>query len=185
MELIQLLATLGLLAVTAWYAKTTKNMANTARDAARDSARAIEAAERSAESARDAAWVAQSRVDVEFTGRQIGLFTQGDHVPTVEIRSTADPVVIQRVRVRRAFRVNPDGELHDEPGLVDADLTAVGEMTLPRRLHTGERLHLTHPAMADQHEDAFGRFLLDVEYTFNEEGGTGATKQLIISEKMT
>jgi hypothetical protein len=180
--LVGLIATLALLAVTFWYAKTTKEMATIAKDTAAESVRAIEAAERSAQAALDAARVAQSRVNVDFVGRTIGLFTEGQHIPTVEIRSIGDPVVVQGVKVRRAIRATDSGELHPEPCMVNADLTVVGEVQLPTRLHQGERLHLSHPEMQHPLQDRVSRFLLDVEYTFGEDGGPGGTREMIISE---
>lgn len=182
-DLIGLLATLGLLAVTFWYAKTTKDMATSAKEAASESARATEAAERSAQAALDAARIAQSRISIEFEGRTISLVTQGEHFATVEIRSVGDPVVVQKVRVRRAFRVNDAGVLHDAPCIVDEEMTPVGEGGLPVRLHQGERVHVAHPEMQEPFEDPVRRFLLDIEYTFSESGGAGGTRQLVISEK--
>lgn len=175
---------MGLLGVTFWYAKTTKDMADSARIAAAESARATAAAERSAQAALDAAQVAQSRINAEFEGRAISLVTQGVRVATVEVRSIGDPVVVRQVRVRRAFRVTTDGELHDDPCIKNDVLTPVGEVTLPTRLHKGERLHLTHATMQEPFKDHVGRFLLDIDYTFSEAGGPGATRQLVISEKL-
>ncbi len=183
MDVVGLIATLLLLGVTYWYARTTRDMAYTARRAAEESARATAAAERSAEAARDAAQVAQSQIDVDFDGRTISLAVSGrEPIPTVELRSIGQAVVVQHVRVRRAFRAGLDGQLHDRPALTDAAMTAVGEIQLPRRLHRGERLHLTHPAMSGA-GDAMRRFLLDVDYTFSEAGGAGGSRQVIVDER--
>lgn len=182
MEVIGLVATLLLLLVTFWYARTTKDLAETARQAAELSARATAATERSAEAALEAAHVAQSQIEVDFEGRTISFAMAGcEAVPTVELRSIGQAVVVQRVRVRRAFRAGFDGQLHDGPVLTDTLLAPVGEIQLPRRLHRGERLHMAHPSMSKA-ADLIRRFLLDVEYTFSEDGRTARSRQLIVDE---
>jgi hypothetical protein len=178
LALIGLLATLALLLVTYLSTKASQAMAVTAKKAAEESARATAAAERSAQAALDAARVAQSQIRVEFTGRLIAIKASPVSIPTVELESAADPVVVQRVRCRRAFRQGADG-LQPEPDLTNTELTAIGEIQLPRRLHPGEKLHLTHTSM--QQGEFVARFLLDVDYTFSVDGGIGATRQLIVS----
>ena len=125
----------------------------------------------------------QSQIDVDFEGRTISFAMAGrEPVPTVEPRSIGQAVVVQRLRVRRAFRAGFDGQLHEGPALTDTTLTAIGEIQLPRRLHRGERLHLTHPDMSEA-ADPMRRFLLDVEYTFSEAGGAGGSRQVIVDER--
>lgn len=180
---VGLIATLALLGVTFWYAKTTKEMAETAKEAAEASARATEAAERSADAARDAATVAQSQIKPEFTGRTVASYA-GDHdwASAIVLQSVGDAVVVQKVRVRRAFRESTKDQLDGQPALADAELVTWGpDSTLPRRLHYGETLTLTHPALDENELDPFYRFILDVEYTFSEEGGTGGSKILIFN----
>lgn len=183
---VQLLATLGLLGLTYWYAKTTKEVADSAKQSATESARATGAAERSAEAARDAATVAQSQIKPEFTGRQISLAPrdeEGAHVACLRIDSTGDAVVVQGIRIRRAFRKSYN-EGRREIAVKDAEMTVAGfDSTLPKRLHHGEHLLLTHPSIQDALDDPFERFLIDIEYTFSESGGAGATKELIIDSK--
>lgn len=183
-SLLSLLATLGLLIVTWMYTRATREMARTAASAASDSRKATAAAERSAEAALDAARVAQSQIEVEFEGRLIPLATAGEseHVPTVEIRSVADAVVVSRVVIRRAFRkpdVQTDGP--NKAAVTNEDLIPVSETQLPRRVHKQERLHFTHPAMSLEDVEPLVRFILDVHYTFSEDGGTGGRRQVIVS----
>ena len=177
---IQLVAAIALLGVTYWYAKTTKSMADAANQAATESARATAAAERSAEAARDAATVAQSQIKPEFTGRQI--FLMGDeHTSCIRITSVGDAVVIQEVRIRRAFRQSYDSSNPESEAWV-AELTLVAateESSLPRRLHRDELLLLTHPDIQDVRDDPFNRFIIDIDYTFSEGGSAGATRTLI------
>jgi hypothetical protein len=182
LEIIQLLATLGLLGVTAWYAKTTKDMADIAKVAAAESARATEAALKSAEAARDAATVAQSQITPDFEGRLTAVAVGDEQwVACVKLRSTGDAVVAQSVRVRRAFRAGADGELLREAELVNQELHPFNsESALPRRLHRGEALLLTHDGLQ---ETGFQRLLIDVAYTFSEDGGAGATRELIIDDR--
>jgi hypothetical protein len=183
---VQLTATLGLLYVTYWYAKTTKGMADSARQSAFESARATGAAERSAEAARDAATVAQSQIRPEFIGRQVSLAPcneEEEHVACLRVDSTGDAVVIQEVRIRRAFRKSYE-EGRREIAVKDAEMTVAGpDSTLPKRLHHGEHLLLTHPSIQDAHDDPFKRFIIDIKYTFSEAGGAGATKELIIDSQ--
>ncbi|MBT9273623.1 hypothetical protein KMZ32_05985 [Phycicoccus sp. MAQZ13P-2] len=185
--LLGLLATLGLLLVTWIYTSATREMARTAAKAADDSQKATAAAERSAQAALDAARVAQSQIEVEFHGRLISLGNARgtEHVPTVEIRSVADAVVVSRVVIRRAFRKLP-GEtdaLEDEGSVTNEDLVPAGETQLPRRVHKEERLHFTHSAMTVEEAEPLVRFILDVHYTFSEEGGAGGQRQVIVSMK--
>jgi hypothetical protein len=177
MDLIALLATLCLLGVTAWYAKTTKDMATTAKEAASESARATAAAEKAADAARDAATVAQARVRVDFAGRLISVANKdGSSTPCIQIKSYEDVVVIQSVRSRRSFREMDDG-LHHPAELIDEEFIPYSdEDRIPRRLHHGEILSLTHPALSDG--DPFGRFIVEIDYTFSESGGLGGTKEL-------
>lgn len=183
---VQLIATLGLLGVTFWYARTTKEMAESAKESAAESARATGAAERSAEAARDAATVAQSQIKPEFTGRQVSLAPSddvGEHVACLRIDSTGDAVVIQEVRIRRAFRKSYDDGKR-EISVQDAEMTVAGlDSTLPKRLHHGEHVLLTHPSIQDARDDPFKRFIIDIRYTFSESGGAGAIKELIIDSK--
>jgi hypothetical protein len=179
--LVGLLATLGLLGVTFWYARITKDMAGSAKVAAEESARATAAAERSAQAALDATLVAQARANVEFSGRTVNLKSRdGDH-RTVELMSDGDAVVVQCVRARRAFRVKDDGSTHEKPCIEDEPLTPVGEVSLPTRLHRGERIYLTHTAMNVLGEDPVRRLLLEIDYTFSESGSAGGTRKLLVT----
>lgn len=183
---VQLTATLALLGVTYWYAKTTRDMANSAKESARESARATGAAERAAEAALNAATVAQSQIKPEFTGRQVAVSRGDDHddfddyLACLQINATGDAVVVRKVIIRRAFRVS-----YDETGdiaITNAELTpAVDDTRLPTRLHFGEHLLLTHPDIQQARDDPFERFILDIEYSFSEDGGTGGTRELIIN----
>lgn len=182
---VQLVATLGLLGVTYWYAKTTRDMADSAKESAQASAKATAAAERSAEAARDAATVAQSQIKPEFSGRQMALMPADDfdeHVACLRIDSTGDAVVVEKIIIRRAFR-----ESYDETGeiaITNAELTPAGKDTkLPSRLHHGEHLLLTHPSIQNSRDDPFRRFIIDVQYSFSENGGAGGVRELIIDEK--
>lgn len=182
----QLVATVGLLVVTYWYARTTKKMADSASRAAEDSALATSAAERSAEAARDAATVAQSQIKPQFTGRQIALAPRKgeEQIACLRIDSTGDAVVIQKVRIRRAFRKSYDLDDNPQVAIRDVEMTAAGtDSYLPKRLHYGEHLLLTHPSIQDARDDPFTRFIVDIEYTFSEAGGAGATKELVVDTK--
>lgn len=183
-DLIGLLATIGLLLVTFWYAKTTKDMANSARQAAQDSARATAAAERSAEASLDAARVAQSQIKPDFTGETLLLGSRdgGDPTPCLRIESTGDAVVIQQIRIRRAFRQSYE-TVSDSSRAMVRDIVmrpAGGDYVLPKRLHYGEHILVTHPVLEEQEGyDKFRRFIIDIDYTFTENGGAGASKELI------
>lgn len=214
-NLIELLATLALLGVTAWYAKTTKDMANTAkgaaeaseraigaaersaeatkemaeiaRQAAADSARATAAAERSADAARDAATVAQSQISPEFRGRIIPAVDQDDegeriaHKVCLHIKSVGDAVVVQEVRILRAFGPGDRLSNSDKPVLVDETMEPFDdESVMPRRLHFNETILVTHPAMNDG-EHTLERFILSIRYTFREDGTAGSTRRLVVS----
>ncbi|WP_191563310.1 hypothetical protein [Janibacter melonis] len=177
---IELIATLCLLGVTAWYAVITKGMADSARKSAQASERSTAAAERSAQAALDAATVAQSQIRPEFTGRWVNLTGDEGYVACIRIDSTGDAVVVQGVRIRRAFRKSWD-EGNRVVAVEDADLTVAGlDSALPKRLHYGEHLLLTHPDIQDARSDPFTRFLIDIDYTFSVSGGAGATKELIV-----
>lgn len=185
--LVGLLATLGLLLVTWKYTNATQVMARTAEQAAQDSQKATEAAQRSAEAALDAARVAQSRMEVEFKGRIIPLGNARgtELVPTVEIQSVGDAVVVSKVTIRRAFRqVSAAGEqLEDEASVTNEVMVPAGETRLPRRVHKDERLHLTHPAMSLKGAEPLVRFVLDVQYSFSEEGGAGGERLVIVTRE--
>lgn len=189
MDIVTLLATLALLAVTFWYAKTTKDMATTAKNAAAHSARATAAAERSAVAALDAARVAQSQVRPNFAGRTVYVFNgeSSDHRMCLGIEATGDAVVVQRVCIRRAFRGADLGKLEPTVAISDVELIPVGPDTeLPMRLHFGEQMLLTHESIQDKQGDLpIVRFILAIDYTFMEEGGVGATKQLIVDKAAT
>lgn len=185
-SIIGLIATLALLGVTYWYARTTKDMADIARQAAQDSAKATAAAERSANAARDAATVAQSQIKPEFEGRYIVLGNRdgSEHMPCLKIDSKGDAVVIQVVRIRRAFRKSYDTSPHEESSVASLELIAAGPDTrLPQRVHYGEHVLVTHPCFEEHSEDPFCRFILDVEYTFSETGGAGAVRELVVDAK--
>ncbi|WP_299052140.1 hypothetical protein [uncultured Nocardioides sp.] len=191
LEVITVVATLGLLGVTGWYAHTTKRMADTAADAAKSSDRATESAERSATAAEksavaalEAARVAQSQVEVDFDGLLIAWTDPDPKVGTlasVRVRCLGAAVVVQRVHVRRAFLSDGLDYFEDEPAMVHVDLEALGEFTLPRRLHRHEFVHLSNAPMREAPRP-FVRFILDVHYTFSEDGGAGGAKQLIVSQ---
>lgn len=168
-------------------AEAAKALAETARETAADSARATAAAERSAEAALDAARVAQSQIKASFAGRQVFMSPSdpsdvpelGDysrHEVCLIIESTGDAVVVQQVRIVRALRVS-----YDETGrtLLDVQMTAAGPSKLPRRLHHGEKLYVTHPEIQEVHDDPFERYVLEIDYTFTEDGSVGATKELV------
>ncbi|WP_164703039.1 hypothetical protein [Modestobacter sp. KNN46-3] len=180
---VQLGSTLALLGVTYWYAKTTKEMAGSAKRSADASAQATAAAERSAEAARDAATVAQSQIKPEFSGRLVpALLQQGssDHVACLKIDSTGDAVVVQRIHIRRAFRKSYE-PIKGEAAISNVELKpAVPDSQLPARLHYGEHLLMTHATIQDVRDDPFTRFLIDIEYTFSEAGSAGATRQIIL-----
>lgn len=213
--MIELLATLALLVVTAWYAKSTRDMANTAKEAAQaseraieaaersaeatkdmadiakqtaaDSARATAAAERSAEAARDAATVAQSQANPEFRGRIIPASDQnanGERVNykvCLHLKSIGDAVVVQEVRIVRAFGPSDGSSNSDMPVLVDEIMEPFNdESVLPKRLHFNETVLVTHPAMNDG-EHSLERFILSIRYTFSEDGGAGASRSLVVS----
>lgn len=92
-------------------------------------------------------------------------------------------MVIQGVRIRRAFRKSYD-EGKREVAVKDAERTVAGlDSTLPKRFHHGEHLLLTHPSIQDARDDPFKRFIIDIKYTFSESGGAGATKELIIDSE--
>jgi hypothetical protein len=176
-DLIGLVATLALLGVTAWYAKTTKEMATTAKEAAGESARATAAAVKAADAARDAATVAQSQIKPDFAGRLISVSGKAQSsTPCIQIKSYGDSVVIQRVTSRRSFReLDRDGALGPAE-LVGEDFLPLGEEnSLPRRLHHGEKVSLTHPALNDGGA-SFGRFIVDIIYTFSDDGGAGGRR---------
>lgn len=186
---IQTAATLALLGVTYWYARTTKEMAGSAQTAAADSARATsaaersaEAAERSAEAAREAATVAQSQIRPEFTGRLTSVMQKGDSrvfIACIQVTSSGDAVVVQRVRIRRAFRASYE-PTDGSAAIANVDLQVYGDDSrLPQRLHHGEDLLLTHPDIQDARDDRFTRFLIDVDYTFSEKGEAGGKRQLV------
>lgn len=173
---INLLATLGLLAVTYWYARTTKEMATSAQKAATSS-------ECAAEAARDAASVAQSQIKPEFTVRIVAAHQVAQHVACLLIESVGDAVVVRQVRVRRAYTESPITGDPDEVVLKDLRLEPLNdEMVLPRRLHGGEPLLVTHP---DLEVEVSGRrlvrALLDVDYTFTETGSAGGTRSVSFS----
>lgn len=183
MDVVLVVATVVLVLVTVWYAKTTSDMAKTAHDAAAESAKATAAAERAAEAARESAHVAQSQVRVEFTGRTVAAHA-GDQEwrNSLVIQSIADAVMVQEVRVRRAFRESQDGMLDPKSELVGETLTPFNdESRLPRRLHVDEDLVMTHVQLQDQGLDLFDRFIIDVEYTFAETSTAGGTRRLVVN----
>jgi hypothetical protein len=184
---VQLVATLILLGVTFWYAKTTRDMADSAKESALESARATGAAERSAEAARDAATVAQSQIKPEFTGRQVAMRAGDDYddfddyEACLRIDSTGNAVVVRKVIIRRAFRVSY--EQTGEVAITNVELTPAGHDTrLPSRLHHGEHLLLTHPSIQLERDDPFEQFIIDIEYSFSENGGAGGTRELVIHQ---
>jgi hypothetical protein len=184
--LIGLLATLALLGVTAWYAKTTKDMAIIARNAAQESSKATAAAERSAEASLDAARVAQSQIQPVFVGRAIsvGNFDGSTQTPCLLIESQGDAVVVQEIRIRRGFRkmnqFDPDNPLSVVQDVVLEPYN--DENSLPRRLHRDEGVVVRHAELDKQSGDeAFVRFILDVRYTFSEDGGAGGSKIVIFN----
>lgn len=183
---VQLIATVGLLAVTYWYARTTKQMADTAKEAAEGSKQATAAAERSAQAARDAATVAQSQIRPEFECRRIGVVSfdheeDEEHVACLQLKSVGDAVVVQGCRIVRAFRQSTMQLGRGQVDLEDAVLSPYGiDARLPARLHHGEQLMLTHPALQDARTDPLERFILSVSYTFTEEGEAGGTRTVVI-----
>lgn len=173
---VQLSATVGLLAVTGWYAATTRRMAN-------DSARAAEAAERSAVAALEAATVAKSKIQPEFTASRIALAPNDpddEYSSAIKIDSSGDAVVVSEVWIRRAFRKSRENEPFSDDVLENVLLEpAVDDSRLPQRLHQGEHLILTHPALQES-QDPYVRFILDVHYAFSEEGHASARRQVRI-----
>ena len=183
MDVVLTVATVVLVLITGWYAFKTHEMASTARDAAADSLKAIQAAERAAEAARDSSHVAQSQVRVEFTGRAVAAHAgEQDWISALVIQSIADAVVIQEVRVRRAFRESEDEMLDPKSELVGEILTPFNnESSLPRRLHADEDLVVSHAALQDQGLDIFNRFIIDIDYTFAEAGAAGGKRRLVVT----
>ena len=164
-------------------AQAAERSAEESRRATGAAERSAEAAERSAEASLDAATVAQSQIKPDFTGRVIALAapeSDEEHVACLRIDSAGDAVVVQRVRIRRAFRRSFD-EGRRDVAITDSEMTPAGlDSHLPKRMHFGEHLLVTHPSMQVGREDPFTRFIIDIEYTFSESGQTGATKELII-----
>lgn len=185
LDLISLIATLALLGVTAWYAKTTKDMAVIAGKAAQDSVKATAAAERSAEASLDAARVAQSQIRPEFevSAMPVMSLERPKSEPCLRITSVGDAVVVQRVRVQRAIREFFVQDRENLSGIVydlamsphdSADL-------LPKRLHLSESVFVTHPILQDQiGSNRFVRFMVEIDYTFSETGGAGATRKITV-----
>ncbi|TGN63018.1 hypothetical protein EXE59_02965 [Nocardioides eburneiflavus] len=183
--LVSLAATVGLLFVTFWYARTTKEMA-------KESARAASAAEKAATAARDAATVAQSQIKPSFKGRLILVWDDdvSEHIPSIKIDSAGDAVVVQRVRIRRAFRRASSTERNKSELLGEELVPIDADWELPKRLHSGEALLLTHPALDVESEwgaldpdrrEPFRRLLLDIDYTFStDQDSPGGTRQLIV-----
>lgn len=162
--------------------------AEAAEATVRVSARAAEAAERSAEAARDAARVAQSQIKPEFSGRRVGAKNVGadGHTACLRIESTGDAVIVTGVRILRAFRRSTMREGVDHIDVENEKLEPWGiDTVLPKRLHQGETILVTHPELQDAREDPLDYFILQVEYAFDEGSGSGGTRQLKIDETPT
>lgn len=71
--------------------------------------------------------------------------------------------------------------MEEKASVTNEDLAPAGETQLPRRVHKGERLHFTHPAMSLEGFEPLIRFILDVHYTFSEHGGAGGQRQVIVT----
>jgi hypothetical protein len=182
-DVVTAVSTVVLVLVTAYYAKKTKDMADPARDAAADSVRATAAAEQAALAARDTAAVAQSQVRVEFTGRTVAAHVnEAEWASALVIQSLADAVVVRKVQIRRAFRESQSNELDPKPYLEGLVLMPFnGESQLPRRLHQDEDLVVTHKSLQDQGLDLIETYILDIEYTFTEDGTAGGTRRLKVT----
>lgn len=156
-----------------------------AEAAVRENAKTAEAAERSAEAARDAARVAQSQIKPGFSGRRVGVKNVGvdGHTACLRIESTGDAVVVSGVRILRAFRRSTMRDGVDHVDVENEPLEPWGlDTVLPKRLHQGETILLTHPELQDAREDPLDYFILEVDYAFDERSGIGGTRQLKIDE---
>lgn len=159
--------------------------AEAAEATVRESAKAAVAAERSAEASRDAARVAQSQIKPEFSGRRVAVknISNDDHTACLRIESTGDAVVVTGVRILRAFRRSTlrDGVTHID--LENAPLDPWGiDTVLPKRLHLGESVLMTHPELQDGRQDPLEYFIVQVDYAFDERSETGGTRQIKIEE---
>lgn len=183
MQVVTLASTVLLLAVTFWYAVTTKKMADTAAKAAEESARATAAAEKAAEAAHDAAAVAQSQINPDFEGRFASVIRpdeEGGYTACLQMRSVGDAVVVQSVKMLRAFREDESGnESLEVPTLTGAELIPFREASLPLRLHARETFLLTHDEF-QRETQLFTRLIMEVSYTFVEGGSTGGKRMLVV-----
>lgn len=182
---VQAGTTLALLGVTGYYAMKTKDMADSAEASVRESAEATKAAKRSAEAARDAARVAQSQIKPEFAGRRVAAknTTNAGHTACLRIESTGDAVVVKGVRILRAFRRSTMRRGVDHVDVENEALEPWGiDTVLPKRLHAGESILMTHPSLQDAREDPLDYFILLVEYSFDESGEARGSRQLKIDE---
>ena len=188
MDWVNAVLTSALLGVTTWYAITTRamtkaneRMAETARDATDESARATEAARLAADAAREAAAVAQSQIRPEFTADYMPVATGHKSAMGLKITSTGDPVVVQKIWIRRAFRRSTYEAMGAAPDLVSVCLSPLGDdSTLPRRVHRGEVIVANHPEFEIRGDDPFETFILDVEYTFVEDGRSGGKREVSV-----
>lgn len=196
---VQAGSTVALLVVTGFYAWKTKDMADSAKKSAvesarastaaeetvRESGRAAQAAERSAEASRDAARVAQSQIRPEFSARRVGAknVSRDDHTGCLRIESTGDAVVVLGVRILRAFRRSTMRDGVDHIDVENEPLEPWGiDTVLPKRLHLGENILVTHPALQDARADPLDYFILQVDYAFDEHGTSGGTRQIKVDE---
>lgn len=173
--LVGLFSTFALLGVTAGYAKTTKDMSETAQKTASDSARATEAAMKAAEAARDSVAVAQSQVQPEFSAKVKATLqgsSLGSVVRLVILESTGHPVVVHKVAIRRALRQSESDKIVDRKWerVGDELFPFDAERTLPLRMHRGSVLDLRHPVEEFGLEpDPWCLMELEVQYSFSED----------------
>lgn len=161
---IELIATLGLLGVTYWYARTTRRLAVAADATAKDSARAAAAAER-------AAAFAQAQVAPRFEARDISVPSrdgEDGYVVGIRIESVGAAVLVTEVRARHARFESKSGsgsrdaeELVLEPIAADRD-------ALPRRMYQGEVIHGTHEGLQPQPEEWLVDVVLEIDFKFTE-----------------
>lgn len=182
---VQAGATLALLGVTGYYAAKTKSMADSAEKAVKESMKATKAAKRSAYASRDAARVAQSQIEPHFTGRRVAARHVSDHGHTacIRIESTGDAVVVKGVRILRAFRRSTLRDSVSRVDIQNEDMEPWGlDTILPKRLHAGENILVTHLGLQDARKDPLEYFILLVEYAFDEDDHSRGTRQLKIDD---
>lgn len=140
--------------------------------------------------------MAQAKIQVDFEATFGGLTVAKEplQVPlgrpsrgyyrTVKLSPVGDSVVIQRVHLRRGFAAREDGTARIRLFVEGVDLHSCHpEYPLPRRLHRGETLHVTHDLLNEDDAPLLVRAWVDVFYTFGEEGQAGGSKSFVFSEE--